>query len=304
MTKTLDSQAQLRGDVRGLLGAKINADRLKLREVYRGVKDLENRLPDGPAARVDLTDISLAALFDAYAIAAVNLLGEIWSCGNSDTGGEDETEESRSRTLRTGINAYIESMPWMTPVLKWRNKVAAHPAAIDPRPASESPADRDISLMPTAVGLENGRYVVPVLTPVWRERSTGDNAPTLVKWSLTQNWEQLLSRFPWLDDDDFIEVGYPLGPDRGLWGRLPGEFDHTNFALAFSSRLPRGASMTVFVGAREDGSGGLRFKITKNGDGTPAIKPMIEGKSLSPSWVREGSEVLPDGTIVIDPDSA
>ena len=74
MQRVLDSEAGLRGDVRGLLGAKINADRLKLREMYRRIKDIERRLPNRPAASVDLTDISIAALFDSYAITAINLL--------------------------------------------------------------------------------------------------------------------------------------------------------------------------------------------------------------------------------------
>ena len=156
--------------------------------------------------------------------------------------------------------------------------------------------------MPTAVGEENGRYVVPVLAPTRRNRSVGDNTPTLVKWSLTQNWEQLVGRFPWLDDDDFIEIGYPVGPARGLSGRYPEGVDPANVALAFQGSLPRGASMTVFMGAQEDGSGGLRLKIRKNDDGTLSITPMIDGRSLSPSWIREGSKVLPDGTIVINPE--
>lgn len=302
MNKILDSQMELSGDVRGLLGAKINADRLKVREMYRRIKDIESRLPNAPVARVDLTDISIAALFDSYAITVVNLLGEIWLCGNRKADGEGGRKEPPTRRLRREINGYIESMPWMIPVLKWRNKVAAHPAAIDPRSASESPADRDISLMPTAVGEENGRYVVPVLTPMRRDWSVDDNTPTLVKWSLTQNWEQLLSRFPWLDDDDFIEIGYPLGPDRGLSGQSPEGVDLEKFILAWKGNLPRGVSMTVFMGAQEDGSGGLRMKIRKNDNGTLAITPMIDGRSLSPSWVREGSKVLPDGTIVINPE--
>ena len=302
MRKILDSQTQLSGDVRGLLGAKINADRLKVREMYRRITDLENLFPNAPAARVDLTDISIAALFDSYAITVVNLLGEIWLCGNIQAKGEGGRNEPPTKELSSQINEYIESMPWMIPVLRWRHKVAAHPAAIDPRPSSESPADRDISLMPTAVGEENGRYVVPVLTPMRRDRSVDDNTPTLVKWSLTQNWEQLLSRFPWLDDDDFIEIGYPLGPDLGLSGQFPEGVDPEKFILAWKSNLPRGASMTVFMGAREDGPEGVRLRIRKNDNGTFSITPMIHGRSLSPSWVREGSKVLPDGTIVINPD--
>ena len=194
-------------------------------------------------------------------------------------------------------------MPWMIPVLKWRNKVAAHPAAIAPKSTSETPADRDISLMPTAVGEENGRYVVPVFAPMRRNRSVGDSRPTLVKWSLTQNWEQLLSRFPWLDDDNFIEIGYPLGPDRGLLGRYPEGVEPGEGALIFESRLPRGASMTVFMGAQQDGSGGRRMRIRKNDKGTLSLTLLVDGKSLSPSWVKEGAEVLPDGTSVINPES-
>ena len=238
MNTILDSQAGLRGDLRGLLGAKINADRLKAREIYRRIRDLESQLPNEPVARVDLTDISIAALFDSYAITVINLLGEIWFCGNTGPNGEDEREGSSTTRLRDDISRYIGSMPWMVPVLKWRNKVAAHPAAIDPRAGSESPADRDISLMPTAVGGEYGRYVVPVLAPMRRDRSEADNAPTLAKWSLTQNWEHLLNRFPWLDDDDFIEIGYPLEADHGLSGRYPEGAIPANVAHRFRSRLP------------------------------------------------------------------
>ncbi len=303
MKKTLDAQAGLRGDVRGLVGAKINADRLKAREIYRHVKACEDRLPKKPVSRINFTDVTIAALFDSYSVIAVNLLGEIWLCGNENSCGEVGTDEPDEGAIRRRINQYVESIPWMIPILKWRNKVAAHPAAIAPRPTSETPADRDISLMPTAVGEENGRYVVPAMTPIRQGRSKKENTPTLAKWSLTQNWEQLLGRFPWLDDDDFIEIGYPIGANRGLLGKYPGGLNPNEVALGLEGHLPPGSSVIVCMGAAQDGSGGLRIRISKSDSGKLSFTPMIDGKPISPSWLREGSEMLPDGTILINPES-
>ena len=303
MKKTLDSQAGILGDVRGLVGAKINADRLKAREIYRHVRSREERLPQEPVFRANFTDVAIAALFDSYSVTTVNLLGEIWLCGNGDSTGDLGSGGASENTVRSQINQYIWSIPWMIPVLKWRNKVAAHPAAIDPRPTSETLADRDISLMPTAVGEENGRYVVPALTPIRHGRIEKDNTPTLAKWSLTQNWEQLLSRFPWLDDDEFIETGYPIGRNHGLLGNYPAGMNPREFAMEFEGRLPRGGSMIAVMGAAQDGSGGLRVRVSKNDNGKLSIRPTIDGKPLPDSWLREGTDVHPYGTIFINPES-
>ena len=295
MDKLLDSKAGIHGNVQSLLGAKINADRLKAREIYYNIKNLEGNLSKGAMSRSRFADIKTAALFDSYSIVAVNLLGEIWLCGNQS----HDSEVQKNDNLRKHINDYIKSMPWMTPVLAWRNKVAAHPAAIDPR--SETPADRDISLMPSAVGEENGFLVVPSMVPIKYSRSKEDNRPTLEKWSLTQNWENLLDRFPWLDDDDFIEVGYPVATGEGLIGRFPPGLDLSRIVLEYSSKLPPGASVIVFVGAHDDGKGGLRIWIKKHEDGRIALRLMVNDRVIPPSAVRDGAEVLPDGTIIFDP---
>lgn len=288
MRKLLDPQQGFYGETGGALGAKINADRETLRRLYRGVKDRETRIRGTRFVRVDCRDAEIAADFNAYSITVVNLLKQVWCLSHPN---EDPT----------GAEKYINSIPWMNPVLRWRNKVAAHPAAIDPRKKGETPTDRDISLMPVPVGVEEGRYVAPVLTPTRRDRSARDNRLTLPKWSLTQNWEQLLGRLPWLDDDGFFKTGQPLGKGSELWGRYPAGVTPDNVVHALDAEIPRGASGTIIMGAREDGSGGLRVKIKRNDDGTLSLAAEMQGKALPPSWVREGSVALPDGTIVVEP---
>ena len=305
MKKLLDPELKLYGDVGRRIGAKINADRTELLQIYQYAKCREDNISGNGFTSVDLVDLEIAKRFDDYSIAVTNLLREVWFLSHTETDEElaPETNKAALSRMREDATAYIESLPSMGRVLTWRNKVAAHPAAIDPR-NDETPTDRDISLLPTSVGIENGRYIAPAVTPTRRSRSADDNTPTLEKWSLTRNWEQLRNRLPWLEDDSFFKEGYSIGADDGLWIKAPDNVTLDNVEFRSTVEIHPGASMEAIMGAQEDGTGGLRFKISKDDNGNISVTPTIEGKTLQPSWVRPGSAVLPDGTIVINPDSS
>ena len=300
---TLDSENKLHGYPTGLERARLNADRIRLIESYRKVKQMENQFLDAKEfIKIDLTDVSTAALFDSFSITAYNLLAMVLYLDyrREDEGTERQATDAQANALKKKIDNYVQlSMPWVNPVIRWRHKVAAHPAALFPRSGSETTTDRDISLLPASVGVEHGRYIAGIVTPLRSGCSMDDSARTLEKWSLTHIFEMLLTQFPWLDDDEFFVSGFPLGNGYEVWGAF--ELDTDNFMINSEISLPPGSSQTLNLFDRDCPSSRIEVEFIKNIDNTLTSKLKINGKPASLNWVAD-EIVLKDGTIIRKPD--
>ena len=98
----------------------------------------------------------------------------------------DLRRKPEQRKLRNARDVYINKIA--PDVREWRNKIAAHRGATDPR--SDSLALLTYSTFPT-IGYENPYYVVGHI-----RLTLGDgSSAALPQWSLTQKYEELTPRY-------------------------------------------------------------------------------------------------------------
>ena len=133
-------------------------------------------------------ELLLGCVFDWFAISLVSYMRTIQLMRLMEAnnwGLEDLRREPAKRKLRNACSAYINKVA--PDVLQWRNKIAAHRAATDPR--SDSLALLTYSTFPT-VSYHSPYYVVGGLTFF-----IGGSTATLDEWSLTEKYEQLAPRY-------------------------------------------------------------------------------------------------------------
>ena len=136
-------------------------------------------------------ELLLGCVFDWFAISLVSYMRTIQLMRVMEAnnwGLEDLRSKSAKEKLRNARNVYINKIA--PDVLQWRNKIAAHRAATDPR--SDSLALLTYSTFPT-VSYHSPYYVVGGLT-----FSTDGSTSTFKEWSLTKKYEQLAPRY-WPD---------------------------------------------------------------------------------------------------------
>jgi len=119
-------------------------------------------------------------MFDWYAVSACNMVllaGWIAECAGL-----------------TSMKPHDYRKTVIPGVLKWRHKVAAHPALLDPRPEDKGAVEQ-LSVS-NALGLSNGRLVVPAYVLKLSTRSLKQTSSASISpWSLTEVHEQLRARY-------------------------------------------------------------------------------------------------------------
>ena len=137
-------------------------------------------------------ELLLGCTFDWFAISIVSYMRTIQLMHLMETnhwGLEDLKRKPAQRKLSNACGAYINKIA--PDVLEWRNKIAAHRAATDPR--SDSLALLTYSTFPT-VGYQSPYYVVGHL----RLTLSDGSSTAFQQWSLTQKYEELAPRY-WPD---------------------------------------------------------------------------------------------------------
>jgi hypothetical protein len=119
----------------------------------------------------------VACAFHWYSVSACNyarLVG--WLGNDGDTGKADE---------------YVRRV--IPSVRLWRNKVAAHFAATDPRP-EDTPADLAMSVI-FPVSFDDDAFYANSLTLSLRRSGSSSSSRTDMKWSLTHTHRELTARY-------------------------------------------------------------------------------------------------------------
>ena len=134
-------------------------------------------------------ELLLGCIFDWFSISLVSYMHTIQLMNlieTNDWGLEDLKRKPAQRKLRHACDVYDKTIA--PDVLEWRNKIAAHRAATDPR--SDSLALLTYSTFPT-VGYRSPYYVVGHL------RLTVEDGSSVAfpEWSLTQKYEELTPRY-------------------------------------------------------------------------------------------------------------
>lgn len=101
-------------------------------------------------------------------------------------------DKDRQKLLARAITAYVNSVPELAPVVRWRNKVAGHFAITDPI-EKDNIATLDMSVM-HLLSLENGIYHVGGMT-LFKKNSTGEHTSNIPTWSLTKVFDSLGPRY-------------------------------------------------------------------------------------------------------------
>lgn len=130
----------------------------------------------------------LACCFNWFSVSLVSYLRLVRLIGlmiENSWKVEDLTEASNQQELSKVCVAYIEGI--IPSVYRWRNKVAAHFAATDPRKADNA-ATLEISLM------SNITYERPYFAAGAMMWGTGDAQSALERWALTETFEKLTPR--------------------------------------------------------------------------------------------------------------
>lgn len=134
-------------------------------------------------------ELLLACIFDWFSISLISYMRTIQLMHLMETNGwalEDLRRRPEQRKLRNARDVYINKIA--PDVREWRNKIAAHRAATEPR--SDSLALLTYSTFPT-VGYEIPYYVVGHI-----RLTLGDgSSAALPQWSLTQKYEELTPRY-------------------------------------------------------------------------------------------------------------
>ena len=134
-------------------------------------------------------ELLLGCIFDWFSISLVSYMRTIQLMHLMEANGwglDDLKLKPAQRELHNACDVYVKKIA--PDVLEWRNKIAAHRAATDPR--SDSLALLTYSTFPT-VGYESPYHVVGHL-----RLNLGDgSSAALPQWSLTQKYEEMASRY-------------------------------------------------------------------------------------------------------------
>lgn len=156
----------------------------------------------------DAFPASSFALMNYFAWFSVSLmsylrLARVLVLMQSNSWSTADIRKPKNRELaRAEANAYIQRVA--PPVYAWRNKVAAHPALVDPFP-SDSLGTLEMSIM-APVSYDPPYYHAAAF--LW---GTGGEQAQLPKWSLTKTFEDLAPRL-W---PPFTLEPIPINPSGG-----------------------------------------------------------------------------------------
>ena len=131
----------------------------------------------------------LGCIFDWFAISLVSYMSTIkltQLLEDNDWALSHLQEKTNQEKLREVRSSYIGSVA--SDVMDWRNKIAAHRVATDPR--ADSLSTLTYSTLPT-VAYRSPYYRVGDFKITIRDGGTSDFQP----WSLTERYEQLGQRY-------------------------------------------------------------------------------------------------------------
>jgi hypothetical protein len=148
---------------------------------------------NGPTRDIDM----VACFFHWFGVSLCNyarLVGFIRGLQKGEFTRADLSDETKTkdRVIKKSIDAYVQKIPELEPVLIWRNKVLAHFAITDPL-KGDNIATLDMSVVfPVS-------YVAPHYVAGWfqmtQSNSSGTHASELPEWSVTEVYEKIAPRF-------------------------------------------------------------------------------------------------------------
>jgi hypothetical protein len=138
---------------------------------------------------------TFACFFHWFGVSVLNrtrLVGLIRSLANGDISRNDLSNRAGHKAVTNAVGGYVASIPELTDVRVWRDKVAAHFAITDPF------RDDNIATLESSVifplSFSNGRYVVGGMA-LARKDDSGTHTSQLPCWSVTEVWEALAPRY-------------------------------------------------------------------------------------------------------------
>jgi hypothetical protein len=152
----------------------------------------------GRDADATTQDIDMVAcFFHWFGVSLCNfarLVGFIRGLKNGEFTRADLTDQSKmkARVIKNSVDAYIQSVPELQPVLVWRDKIAAHFAITDPR-KDDNIATLDMSVV-FPVAYDSPRYRANYFQMI-RSSAAGTHVSGFPEWSVTEVYEQLASRY-------------------------------------------------------------------------------------------------------------
>jgi hypothetical protein len=139
----------------------------------------------------------LPCFFHWYGVSLMNyarLVGFLsgLSCGAFTR--HDLEDDNTFQAVIEHCNSYVASVPELSAIKVWRDKVAGHFAITAPRKKHDNPALLDFSVM-YPVGYDNGRFRVGVMSFLRTDSAGNAHTGKLPPWSLTETHEALQGRY-------------------------------------------------------------------------------------------------------------
>lgn len=137
----------------------------------------------------------IACFFHWFGVSAINyarLVGFIRGLELNLFTRADLKDATKFKGISDVVKAYVVSVPELTNVLVWRNKVGGHFAITDPR-KDDNIATLNMSVM-FPVTLESGVYFVGGLTMTLKN-AAGVHQSAIPTWSVTRVFDALIPRY-------------------------------------------------------------------------------------------------------------
>lgn len=170
---------------------------MRERDEKNGVRSMSfGNDPSLPKGAIEL----LPCFFHWYGVSVMNyarLVGFLSGLSLVTFTRKDLEDKSKFETVREYCDSYVDSVPELSPIKVWRDKVAAHFAITAPkrnRVQSDNPALLDFSVM-YPIGYDNGRFRAGVMTLTRTDSAGSAHVGQLPAWSLTEVHEALQERY-------------------------------------------------------------------------------------------------------------
>lgn len=177
------------------LYASVNAVEGPLREhdEKNGVQSMAfGNIPGLPPGVVQL----LPCFFHWYGVSLVNyarLVGFLSGLASGAFTRQHLEDEAHFEAVTRHCDLYVESVPELSAVKIWRDKVAAHFAITAPR-KKDNPAFLDVSVM-YPIGYRHGRFRTGFVRSDRTDGAGNRHTGELPSWSLTEIHESLRGRY-------------------------------------------------------------------------------------------------------------
>jgi hypothetical protein len=177
--------------------------RAGMESLYRICKEQESKIPSGGPGVFTLYNASIPkdfywlmpSYFQWFSVSACNYARLVAFLEGVSTGvfplNRLTYKPNEKELVKNHCNSYMNSIDELKAVKQWRNKVAGHPALVDP--STENDLTRDASTF-ISHSIEEGRLLSK--TFVSREMREGELVTDdLQSWSITKVFEELAPRF-------------------------------------------------------------------------------------------------------------